>query len=184
MGIYEIFLIGLGLAMDAFAVAVCKGLSISKIDIKKSSIIALWFGCFQAIMPVIGYFLGNVFKESMSSLNNLIAFGLLTIIGSNMLKSVFSGEDSSIDENIGIKQMFLLALATSIDALTVGVTLAFFNINIWISALLIGVITFVLSYLGAQIGNKFGNKYEKKAQVIGGVILICLGIKNLLEYFS
>jgi len=184
MGIYEIFLIGLGLAMDAFAVAVCKGLSIKKINIKKTSIISLWFGVFQAIMPIIGYFLGNIFKEAMTSLNHLIAFGLLTIIGAGMLKSVFFNEESSIDNNIGIKQMFPLALATSIDALTVGVTLAFFNINIWISSVLIGVITFVLSYLGAQIGNKFGNKYEKKAQAIGGVILIGLGIKNLLEYFS
>ena len=184
MGIYEIFLIGLGLAMDAFAVAVCKGLSIKKIDIKKSTIIALWFGSFQAIMPVIGYFLGNVFKDAISTLNHLIAFILLTIIGFNMLKSVYSNKESSADDNIGNKQMFLLALATSIDALTVGVTLAFFNTNILISALMIGVITFILSFIGVKIGNKFGDKYEKKAQVIGGGILVCLGIKNLLDYFS
>ena len=184
MGIYEIFLIGLGLAMDAFAVAVCKGLSIKKIDIKKSSIIALWFGFFQAIMPIIGYFLGNVFKEAINSLNHLIAFVLLTIIGVNMLKSVFSNEESTVDENIGPKSMFLLALATSIDALTVGITLAFFNTNIVFSALLIGIITFILSFFGVKVGNKFGDKYEKKAQVIGGGILVCLGIKNLLDYFS
>lgn len=184
MGIVEVFFIGLGLAMDAFAVALCKGLSMKKMDVKKGIIIAIWFGAFQAMMPIIGYFLGNLFKEFIGSLNHMIAFGLLSFIGANMIKEVFNFKESSSDDNISFKTMFILALATSIDALTIGVTLSFLSTNIVISASIIGVVTFTLSFLGVKIGNKFGDKYEGKAQIIGGIILICLGIKNLLDYFS
>ena len=135
-------------------------------------------------MPIIGYLLGSSFKGFIGSIEHSVAFILLTIIGANMLKEVFSQKESSIDDNTGFKTMFLLALATSIDALTVGVTLSFFDTNILLSACLIGIITFFLSYLGVKIGNTFGDKYEKKAEFAGGLILILLGIKILLEHLN
>lgn len=180
----ELFLISLGLAMDAFAVAICKGLSMKKMEIKKAITIALWFGIFQALMPAIGYFLGNTFKTFIDSIDNLIAFILLSFIGINMIKESFKKGEKSINNDTGFKSMFILAIATSIDALMVGVTFAFFDINILFAVLMIGIITFCLSFLGVKIGNKFGDKYEKRAQIIGGLILISLGIKNLLEYLN
>lgn len=179
----EVSLIGIGLAMDAFAVSICKGLSIKKIKIKNAIIIGLWFGIFQALMPIIGYYLGNTFKSIMDSMAHLAAFILLSFIGGKMVKDVYNGEKNALDDDIGFKIMMMLAIATSIDALTVGVTFAFFEVKIVFSALIIGIITFVISTFGAIIGNKFGDKYEKKAQIVGGIILICLGIKNLLEQF-
>lgn len=184
MSIIELFLISVGLAMDAFAVAVCKGLAMKILSIKKIVSIGVWFGVFQAGMPAIGYLLGSNFKVVMESISHFIAFILLFFIGFKMLKDVFCGEESTLDDSLNPKRMFILAVATSIDALTIGVTFAFFDVNILIAAIMIGLITFTLSMLGVIIGNKFGHKYEKKAQITGGIILICLALKNLLEHFS
>ena len=184
MGSMELLLIALGLAMDAFAVAICKGLSMNKMNKKKALIIGLWFGIFQGGMPVIGYFLGNTFEDFINAIDHLIAFILLVGIGVNMLKDALGGKDSKFDDSINFKVMFFLAVATSIDALTIGITFAFFDVNITLATLLIGGVTFMLSVIGVKIGNKFGNDYQKKAQATGGIILMCLGIKNLLEHFD
>ena len=180
----ELVLIGIGLAMDAFAVAVCKGLSMKKMNLKKVIIVGLWFGIFQAFMPVLGYFLGNTFKTFMDTMSHFIAFVLLTFIGTKMVKDAYNWENSNYDDNLSFKIMFVLAIATSIDALTVGVTFSLFDVNLSLAALIIGIITFILSAVGTYIGNKFGDKYEKRAQIMGGVILVILGIKNLLEQIS
>ncbi len=178
-----IILIAIGLAMDAFAVSVCKGLSMKKISIKKLLIIALYFGIFQALMPVIGYFLGESFENLVTSIDHWIAFILLLFIGINMLKEAFGkSEDDNKNDDTGFKTMIILGLATSIDALAVGITFAFLEINIFVIATIIGVITFIISAIGVVIGNKFGDKYEKKAEILGGVILILMGIKILLEH--
>ncbi len=178
-----IILIAIGLAMDAFAVSVCKGLSMKKISIKKLLIIALYFGIFQALMPVIGYFLGESFENLVTSIDHWIAFILLLFIGINMLKEAFGkSEDDNKNDDTGFKTMIILGLATSIDALAVGITFAFLEINIFVIATIIGVITFIISAIGVVIGNKFGDKYEKKAEILGGVILILIGIKILLEH--
>lgn len=178
-----IILIAIGLAMDAFAVSVCKGLSMKKISIKKLLIIALYFGIFQALMPVIGYFLGESFENLVTSIDHWIAFILLLFIGINMLKEAFGkSEDDNKNDDTGFKTMIILGLATSIDALAVGITFAFLEINIFVIATIIGVITFIISAIGVVIGNKFGDKYEKKAEILGGVILIVMGIKILLEH--
>jgi len=182
MGIIEIVLISFGLAMDAFAVAVCKGISMKKINILKSIIIGIWFGFFQAIMPIIGFYLGTKFESFINSFSHLIAFILLLIIGANMIREVFK-RNEQLDDEVGVKAMLVLSIATSIDALTLGITFALFNINIFSTAAIIGVITFILSFIGVLSGQRFGNKYEKKAQIIGGLILISLGIKNLFEHF-
>ena len=184
MNSIELVLIGIGLAMDAFAVAICKGLSMKRINFKKVAIVGLWFGIFQAFMPALGYFLGNTFKVFMDSISHFIAFCILTYIGVKMIKEAYCIDSSNNNDNLSLKVMFILALATSIDALTVGVTFAFFEVNLPIAVSIIGIITFILSTIGTIIGNKFGDKYEKKAQIMGGVILVILGIKNLLEQIS
>lgn len=181
MGIVEILLIGVGLAMDAFAVSICKGLSMKKLDIKKSVIIGLYFGIFQAIMPLIGFLLGKGFENFVLSIDHWIAFILLSFIGASMIKEAFKSEEDA-NYNVGFKEMVILALATSIDALAVGITFAFLRVNIVLSIVIIGIITFVLSVLGTVIGNKFGYKYEKKAKIFGGVILILMGLKILIEH--
>lgn len=184
MRLLEISLIGIGLAMDAFAVAVCKGLSMKKLDWKKAIIIALYFGIFQAIMPVVGYFLGSAFQSFVDSIDHWIAFILLVIIGGNMIKESFGGESENCNEDIDFKTMVLLAIATSIDALAVGVTFAFLKINLLLAVTLIGIITFAISLLGVKIGNQFGSKYENKAELMGGVILLLMGVKILLEHLE
>jgi putative Mn2+ efflux pump MntP len=181
MGILEIVLIGIGLAMDAFAVSICKGLSMKKLDMKKAFIIALYFGVFQAGMPVIGYFLGASFQSIVTNIDHWIAFILLIFIGGNMIKESFDKEDDKKNDDVSFKTMFILAVATSIDALAIGVTLAFMQTNLLFSISIIGIITFVLSLLGVKIGNKFGDKFQNKAEFAGGVILILIGIKILLE---
>ena len=184
MRILEISLIGIGLAMDAFAVAVCKGLSMKKLNWKKAIIIGVYFGVFQAIMPVIGYFLGSAFQSFVDSIDHWIAFILLVIIGGNMIKESFSGESENCNDDIDFKTMVLLGLATSIDALAVGVTFAFLKINLLLAVTLIGIITFVISVGGVKIGNQFGSKYENKAELMGGVILLLMGVKILLEHLE
>lgn len=184
MGIFEISVIGIGLAMDAFAVAVCKGLSMKKIDWKKAVIIALYFGFFQAMMPAIGFLLGSTFQSLVVSIDHWIAFALLSLIGGSMIKESFDGEDDKKNDNVDFKNMIFLAIATSIDALAIGVTFAFFKINLLLSIVLIGIITFVLSIIGVKIGNKFGDKFQNKAEFAGGIILILIGIKILIEHLD
>ena len=182
MSLLEIIFISVGLAMDAFAVAVCKGLSMKKMNWKNAIIIAIWFGIFQALMPFIGYILGNSFEKIVITVDHWIAFIFLLFIGGNMIKDSFNTETDKNDDKIDFKTMIILAIATSIDALAVGITFAFFNINIIRAISFIGIITTILSLIGVKIGNKFGDKYKNKAQFFGGTILICIGINILLEH--
>jgi len=184
MSLFEIVVIGIGLAMDAFAVSVCKGLAMNKFDFKKAIIIALYFGIFQALMPVLGYFLGNAFNSFVQQIDHWIAFILLALIGGNMIKESTDNEEEKRNDKIDIKTMILLAIATSIDALAVGITFAFFEVNLLLAILIIGIITFVLSILGVKIGNKFGDRFQNKAEFTGGIILIIIGLKILLEHLG
>ena len=184
MGFVELLLLSVGLGMDAFAVSVCKGISMKKMNWKITCIIGLYFGGFQALMPVLGYFLGSTFESVISNLDHWIAFGLLAIIGGNMIKDAFSKECDSFDDDVRFKAMIVLAIATSIDALAVGITFAFLKVNLILAISMIGVITFILAIVGTKVGNRFGDKYEKKAEFVGGVILILLGIKILLEHMG
>jgi len=184
MGLVELIVLSIGLAMDAFAVAVCKGLSMPKMNWKKALIIGLYFGVFQALMPFIGYLLGVKFQEQIISIDHWVAFILLGIIGLNMLKEAISKETENANDSIKFKDMLILAIATSIDALAVGITFAFLKVNVWLAISLIGVITFGISVAGVKIGNVFGRKYEKKAEFAGGLILILLGTKILLEHLN
>lgn len=183
MNLIEIILISIGVAMDAFAVAICKGLAIKKINIKKAIIIGLYFGIFQAVMPILGYLLGTTFKDLILKIDHWISLLLLSSIGINMIKESFN-KDNSYNDNLDISTMLVLSIATSIDALAVGITFACLKVNIVIPAIIIGIITCIISIIGAIIGNKFGNKLESKAEIFGGVILILLGIKILLEHLE
>ncbi|MBQ5865764.1 MAG: manganese efflux pump [Oscillospiraceae bacterium] len=186
MGFWELLLLAIGVSMDAFAVSVCKGLSMSRSGLKESAICGAWFGGFQALMPLIGFFLGTLFAEAIEAFDHWIAFGLLAIIGANMLKEAFSKEEEGCCGcDLSFKTMLVMAIATSIDALAVGISLAMAgNVNIWLAILLIGFTTFSFSGLGVKIGNVFGSRFEQKAQIAGGVILILLGLKILLEHLG
>ena len=187
MKIAELLLLAIGLSMDAFAVSICKGLSVKKAGFKESAICGVWFGGFQAIMPLIGFFLGTLFANAIQAFDHWVAFGLLAIIGINMLKEAFE-KDCDCQEHNGdfsVKTMFVMAVATSIDAMAVGISLAMAgDVNIYTAVIFIGVITFALSALGVKVGNVFGSRFEKKAQAAGGVILILLGLKILLEHLE
>lgn len=180
MGITELLILAIGLSMDAFAVSICKGLSLGKITPKHMCIAGIWFGGFQALMPLIGYFLGSVFADMITQWDHWIAFILLGIIGGNMIKESF-GQEEHLDASMTAKSMFLLAVATSIDALAVGVTFAFLKVQIIPAVSFIGVITFTLSAVGIKIGSIFGTKYQSKAELCGGIILILIGAKILLD---
>ena len=187
MGLAELFLLAVGLSMDAFAVSICKGLSMKKATVKAGAICGAWFGGFQALMPLLGFFLGSIFAEAIESFDHWVAFGLLGIIGFNMLKEAFSKceECQDADADLSAKAMFIMAVATSIDALAVGISLAMAgDVSIVLAVVLIGVTTFCLSALGVKVGNVFGSRYEKKAQIAGGVILILLGLKILSEHLG
>ena len=190
MGIGELLLLAVGVSMDAFAVSICKGLAMKKATLKASMTCGLWFGGFQALMPTIGFFLGTLFAEAIQAIDHWVAFFLLGIIGINMLKEAFeSGAECGCCEehnaDLSVKTMFIMAVATSIDALAVGLSLAMAgNVNIWLAALLIGICTCGFSAVGVKIGNLFGARFEKKAQVAGGMILILLGLKILLEHLG
>lgn len=184
MKLFEVSVIGIGLAMDAFAVSVCKGLSMKKINYKKAIIIALYFGIFQALMPVLGYFLGSTFSSFVQQVDHWIAFILLAIIGGNMIKDSTDKEEEKRNDKVDIKTMLLLAIATSIDALAIGVTFAFFKVNLLSAISIIGIITFVLSIIGVLIGKKFGDKLQNKAELFGGVVLIVIGLKILIEHLG
>lgn len=182
MSILEIVLISIGLGMDAFAVAVCKGLAMKKMNWKKAFIIAIYFGVFQALMPFIGYELGINFKNAIQSIDHWIAFILLSSIGINMIREALKKDDDDVNDDVSVKTMIVLALATSIDALAVGVTFAFLEVQIAIPIIMIGVITFVMSFAGVKIGNYFKDKFKDKAEILGGIILIAMGIKILIEH--
>lgn len=180
MGLLELFVLAVGLSMDAFAVSICKGLSLGKIKAKHMCIAGAWFGGFQALMPLIGYFLGSFFAEAITKYDHWIAFVLLILIGGNMIKEAF-GKEEELNNAMDVKTMFLLAVATSIDALAVGVTFAFLQVQIVPAIIFIGAVTFAFSAVGIKIGSIFGTKYKSKAEFIGGVILILIGLKILLE---
>ena len=189
MGILELLLIGVSLSMDAFAVALCQGLSMPRLNWRHASVIALFFGGFQALMPVIGWLLGSQFAGYIQSFDHWVAFFLLLIIGGNMVREAFAPEEEAEDgcsagEYLDLKRLFLMAIATSIDALAIGVTFAFLEVVILEAAAVIGVTTFVISLLGVAIGNYFGTRYQKRAEITGGVILILLGAKILLEHLG
>ena len=183
MGILAISLIAIGLAMDAFSVAICKGLSMKKFDLKKAVIVGLYFGAFQGVMPIIGYLLGGSFANTIEKYDHWIAFILLAFIGINMIREAFD-KDEEVTDKVDFKSMIWLAIATSIDALTVGITFSFLKVNIWFAALLIALITYLLSIIGVIIGGKFGAKYKAAAEVTGGIILILMGIKILVEHLG
>lgn len=184
MGVLELLLLSIGLAMDAFTVSICKGISMRKMNWKKAIIIGLYFGGFQALMPTLGYFLGTAFQSLVTSVDHWIAFVLLGIIGGEMIKESFEIDSENQNDDVSFKTMIILAIATSIDALAVGITFAFLNVNLGLAVSLIGIITFILVVAGTKIGNRFGDKYEKKAEFVGGVILILLGVKILLEHLN
>ena len=184
MSLFGIIILSIGLGMDAFAVSVCKGVSFKKSNLKKSIIVASYMGIFQAIMPVIGYFLGMSFADKITSIDHWLAFVLLFIIGIKMIKEALSTEKEVINDKVDFKEMIILAIATSIDALAVGITFAFLNVNLWFAVSLIGMITFLLCFVGTKIGSIFGDKYENKAELAGGLILILLGIKIVLEHLQ
>jgi len=187
MGFIELFLIAVSLSMDAFAVAICKGLNMRKLNYKHTFIIATFFGGFQGLMPLIGWYLGNQFRQYITNFDHWIAFILLAFIGGQMIHESLKkdNEKCDINDNLDIKELFILAIATSIDALAVGITFALIpNTNILTSILLIGIITFVLSVIGVFIGNKFGARFKSKAEFAGGFILILIGAKILFEHLG
>ena len=184
MGLIELFLIAVGLYMDAFAVSVCKGLAMPKCTFKKAAIVGLWFGGFQALMPAIGYILGAQFQEAIASIDHWIAFVLLALIGGNMIHEALDNDEEEADASLDVKTMFLLAVATSIDALAIGITFAFLKVNIIPAVCFIGIVTFIISFAGVKIGNVFGARYKNKAEIVGGIILILLGLKILLEHLG
>lgn len=184
MGLFELFILAVGLSMDAFAVSVCKGLAMSKITLKKTAIVGLWFGGFQALMPIIGYLLGIQFRDKITAVDHWIAFILLSVIGIGMIKEACSKDSEPENASLDIRTMFLLAVATSIDALAVGITFAFLKVHLIAAVSFIGITTFILSAIGVKIGNVFGTRYKSKAELAGGIILILLGVKILLDHLG
>lgn len=187
MGLVELFLVAVGLSMDAFAVAICKGLGMKRLDIGQALVIALFFGGFQALMPAIGWLLGSQFAHIVEPIDHWIAFALLAFIGGKMLVDALHGdeeEEAASDASLDLRELVMLAIATSIDALAVGVTFAFLQMDIVFPVLFIGVTTFVLSFAGVAIGHQFGSRWEKPSAIAGGVVLILIGCKILLEHLG
>lgn len=182
MDLLSLFLIAVGLSMDAFAVSVCKGLATPKYKLKYSMICGAWFGGFQALMPTVGYLLGVNFKKYITAIDHWIAFVLLALIGFNMIREALKNDDEGADPSFTAKSMSLLAVATSIDALAIGITFAFLDVNIVAAVLFIGVCTFVISAAGVKIGSVFGTRFKSKAEIAGGAILIILGLRILIEH--
>lgn len=183
MSIIEIALIGVGLAMDAFAVSICKGLAMRRMNYKKAIIIAAFFGVFQALMPALGYVLGTTFANKIAAIDHWIAFILLALIGANMIKEALSSDDDECqDDSLRLGDLIMLSIATSIDALAVGITFAFFNVSLLLSVSMIGIITFIICIIGVKVGNVFGEKYKSKAELAGGLILIVMGAKILIDH--
>lgn len=186
---FTLLLMGVGLSMDAFAVSICKGLSMRKVNKKQCLVIGLFFGGFQALMPFIGWVLGSQFEQYITSIDHWIAFILLGFIGGKMVVEAIREKDEAVevrkmDPPLDLKEMFILAIATSIDALAVGITFAFLQVPIVEAISIIGITTFVISVIGVYVGNFFGNRYKKKAELAGGIILILIGVKILLEHLG
>lgn len=187
MSFFELFLLAVGLSMDAFSVSICKGLGMQKVNWRVTLALAVAFGAFQAGMPVIGWALGSQFLHIIEPIDHWIAFGLLAFIGGNMIREALSDDeddDAGTVDHIDLGELLMLAIATSIDALTVGIAFASLSVNIWTSVALIGVTTFVFSIAGVLIGNQFGMRYRKPSQIVGGIILILIGAKVLLEHLG
>mgnify|MGYP002523400581 CR=1 FL=1 len=185
MSVIELLILAVGLSMDAFAVSVCKGLSVEKVKVKHYFIVGGWFGGFQALMPTIGYLIGSAFERYITAVDHWIAFALLVFFGGKMIFEAFKKDDEEVSASFGFKAMLVLALATSIDALAVGVTFALLpDVNIVFAVLFIGVITFALSAAGLKIGNVFGARFKNKAEIVGGVILVLMGVKILLSHLG
>lgn len=184
MSLWELFIIAVGLSMDAFAVSICKGLSVQKVSLRHAACAGLWFGGFQALMPLLGWLLGVRFQAAIERFDHWIAFVLLAILGINMIREAFGEEEECCDASFAWRVMLPMAVATSIDALAVGVTFAFLQVRILPAIAFIGVITFVLSALGVRLGAVFGERYQKAAQIFGGAILILMGLKILLEHLG
>ena len=184
MGFFDIFLIGVALSMDAFAVSICKGLSVDKVEAKHLLTAGVYFGGFQALMPMLGFLLGFKFEKLIVSVDHWIAFVLLAIIGGNMIREALSDEEPERDASFSFRTMLPLAVATSIDALAVGISFAFLGVSIVKAAALIGITTFILSAAGVYVGNIFGAKYKSKAEIAGGAVLILIGLKILLEHLG
>ena len=184
MGIAELFILAVGLSMDAFAVAICKGLALKRVRPLQMALVGLWFGGFQALMPVVGYAVGVQFKDAITAIDHWVAFALLAVIGGNMVREAFSREEEEADASLSFRKMLPLAIATSIDALAVGVSFAFLDVNITAAAGFIGAVTFVLSAAGVKVGSVFGAKYKSRAEMTGGAILILMGTKILLEHLG
>ena len=184
MGLWELFVLALGLSMDAFAVSVCKGLGLGSIRPKHMALAGAWFGGFQALMPLVGFFLGRFFAQVITAYDHWVAFVLLIIIGGKMVWEALENKEEDVDAAMDAKTMLLLAVATSIDALAVGVTFAFLRVHILPAVSFIGAVTFCLSVIGVKVGNVFGTRYKSKAEIAGGLILIGIGVKILLEHLS
>ena len=184
MNFIDIFLIGIALSMDAFAVSICKGLSVKKVSAKHVLTVGVYFGGFQALMPTLGFLLGYKFESFITNIDHWIAFVLLAIIGGNMIREALGKDEDEENDDFSVRAMLPLAVATSIDALTVGISFAFLGVDIVTAALLIGATTFVLSGVGIFVGNIFGSKYKSKAELAGGVVLILIGLKILLEHLG
>ena len=182
MSYLELFVIAVGLSMDAFAVSICKGLSVRRLKPRHNLICGLYFGGFQALMPVIGWLLGRQFESLIKSIDHWIAFALLVLIGANMIREAAKNEEENLNDSFSPKTMLPLAVATSIDALAVGVTFAFLDVSIVPAVSMIGATTFILSAVGVKIGNVFGAKYKSKAELVGGIVLIAMGVKILIEH--
>lgn len=180
----ELFILAVGLSMDAFAVSICKGLSIRALMPRHAVIVGLWFGAFQALMPLIGWLLGASFADKIAAVDHWIAFILLSLIGGNMIKEALGKDEEDCDPSLAPMTMLLLAVATSIDALAVGVTFAFLRVEILPAIALIGVCTFIISAAGVKVGNVFGTRYKSKAELFGGVVLVLIGLKILLEHLG
>lgn len=184
MGLLELFILAVGVSMDACAVAICKGLALPRVTVKNSLWVGLWFGLFQGLMPLVGYLLGAQFKDYITAIDHWIAFGLLVFLGIKMIKEAVTHKDETPDASLAPKHMLVLAIATSIDALALGVTFAFLDVHILPAVCFIGTITFVLSALGVKLGSVCGVKFQSKAELLGGIILILLGTKILLEHLG
>lgn len=182
MNIIELLIIAVGLSMDAFAVSIGKGLSLRSIRLRHVLSVGLWFGGFQALMPLIGYLLGSSFSSFISDFDHWVAFFLLGIIGCNMIRDSFAGDEENHDDDFSLRVMLMLAIATSIDALAVGVSFAFLCVDLWLAVSVIGITTCLFSAIGLKIGNVFGNKYKSKAEFTGGVVLVLMGVKILVEH--
>ncbi len=189
MGLIEVLILAVGLSMDAFAVSVCKGLAMCKVKLKNACIVGLWFGAFQAGMPLIGYFLGASFQQYIEAVDHWVAFALLLLIGINMIREALSGDEEKCDCSVRARDMIAPAFATSIDALVVGIAMAMAarkegGLNVFLSVGIIGVVTFLLCVLGTKIGGIFGEKYKKPAEIAGGIILVLIGVKTVLEHLE